>query len=122
MAKRVAGICYFRVDGIMYSLKGSLTISPADVTRESVVGLDRVHGYKESPLAPYISVQLTKTPEISLLSLTKVTDSTVTAECADGTVYTLRNAFHTGTSELDGGEGQVTVRFDGLEMKEILPT
>lgn len=116
---RVAGVAYVKRDGVQYSLKGTLTIQPNETQKESVVGQDGVHGYKESFVAPSISAQVTKTPDLSLKALEGVTNSTITAECADGTTYVLSNAFFSGLAELDAGEGQVTIKFEGMSCNEI---
>lgn len=116
---RVAGVAYVKRDGIQYSLKGTLTIQPLDEQKEGVVGLDGPHGFKATAVLPYISAQVTKTPDLSLRALQGVTNSTITAECADGTVYVLSNAFFSGLAELDAGEGQVTLKFEGQSCNEI---
>ena len=118
-ANRIAGTAFVKRDGVQYALKGALTIQPLDTSREGVAGTDGIHGFKEVAVVPYIEVEVTKTPELSLKALQGVTDSTVTAECADGTVYALRNAWFSGLAELDGVEGQVTLRFEGLSCMEI---
>jgi hypothetical protein len=118
-AVRVAGTCFLKRDGVQYSLMGSLTIQPLSLEREGVSGLDGIHGFSERSVVPYIEAEITKTPELSLSTLEGVTDSTITAECADGTVYVLRNAWFAGLAELDAGEGKVTVKFEGLACNEI---
>lgn len=117
--KRIAGTCYLKRDGVQYALRGQLTISPLSVTREGIAGLDRVHGYRESPRVPYIEASVTKTRELSLKALEGVTGSTVTAECADGTVYVLSQAWQAGDLDLNAGEGEVTIRFEGMDCKEM---
>lgn len=118
-AIRVAGTCFLKRDGIQYSLMGSLVIQPLSVEREGVTGMDGIHGYSEKSVVPYIEAEVTKTPELSVAALSGVTDSTITAECADGTVYVLRNAWFAGVAELDGGDGKVTLKFEGLACNEL---
>ncbi len=117
--KRVAGTCYLKQNGVQYALKGSLTINFTATMREGIAGLDGIHGYKESPRVPSIEAQLTKGPELALKDLAGVTSATITAECADGTTYVLTEAWQAGELALDGAEGQVNVKFEGMSCREI---
>lgn len=118
MSKKVAGVCYLKVDGTQYALRGSLTVSPDSIEREGVAGQDGVHGYKETPRVPSISADITDTDGLSLEALLAITDATVTAELSTGKVYVLRNAWTKGGHELDTTEGQVSVTFEGMKCEE----
>lgn len=117
--KRVAGTCYIKVDGVQLALRGQLTIMPSSITREGIAGLDGVHGFKETPRVPSIEVQVTKTADLKLKAVTGWTGKTVTAECADGTVYALNDAFQSGDLSLDAAEGQTSIKFEGASCQEI---
>lgn len=119
--KRIAGTAYLKVDGVQLALRGELGISPAAIERQGIAGLDGVHGYSEKPRTPSIEVSITKTPDLSLTKLAGWTGKTVTAECADGTVYVLNDAFTSGEVALDGAEGSAKVKFEGASCREILP-
>jgi hypothetical protein len=54
----IAGVAYIKVDGKQYTLAGSMTIALARVSREGLVGLSGVAGYKETPRVPFIEVEL----------------------------------------------------------------
>ncbi|MBK3797872.1 phage tail protein [Azospirillum brasilense] len=118
MSKKVAGVCYLKVDGTQYALRGSLTVSPDDIEREGIAGQDGVHGFKESSRVPFISADLSDTDGLSLEALRAITDATVTAELATGKVYVLRNAWTKAGHELDTAEGQVSVVFQGMKCEE----
>ncbi len=117
--KRIAGTAYIKVDGVQLALRGTLTVMPASVTLEGIAGLDGVHGYKESPRIPSIEIQVTKTPELKLAALSGWKGKTVTAECGDGTIYVLSDAFVSGDVSLDGAEGTVDVKFEGASCREM---
>ena len=119
MANRIAGVAFLKVDGRQYALRGSFTVSPSAVEREGIAGQDRVHGFKETPRVPYISGDLSLVPELSLEELEKITNATVTAELANGNSYVLRDAWTTAAFEADTGEGQVTVKWEGVSCDEI---
>jgi hypothetical protein len=118
-AIRVSGTAFFKVDGVSYSLRGTLTVQPLSLEREAVVGMDGIHGYAERSIVPFITVELTKTPELNMTAIGAITNSTITAEFSDDTTYALRNAWFAGQSEVNGGEGTVTLRFEGLSCVEL---
>lgn len=120
MANRIAGVCYLKVDGTQYALRGGLTVSTDALEREGVAGMDGVHGYIERPRVPFISGDLTDTSGLSLEALQSITDATVTAELANGKTYLLRNAWTAEARELNAADGQVSVRFEGLQGGEIM--
>jgi hypothetical protein len=117
--KRVAGTAYVLRDGVQYSVQGELTINPLSRIREPVVGVDGVHGFKETAQAPSISVKVTKDEKLSLKAFENVTNSTITAEIPDGTVYVLTEAFQSGELAYSADDGGVSITFHGRECKEI---
>lgn len=117
--KRVAGTCFFKVDGVQYSLQAGLTINPLTATREAMTGLDGVHGFKSTPRAPSIAATLTKDEAARLTVLGRIENSTITAECADGTVFVLSEAFQSGDLSFNAGDGTFTVTFEGRTCTEI---
>lgn len=118
-ATRIAGTAFFKLDGTQYSVEGTLNVQPMSVMREGRVGLSGITGYSERPMIPFIEVEVTKTPELSMKDIERVRDSTITGEAADGTTYVLRNAWFAGETSLDLGEGKATLRFEGLECVEV---
>lgn len=116
----VAGTVYVKVNGRQLSVRGTLTISPNNKTREPVAGLDGPHGYTSVFRHPYIECEITNRREFSLLELASLDDVTVTAECENGEVWVLRNAFQSGDLELNAADGTCTVHFDGADMRRQL--
>ena len=57
MAELIAGTCYVKVDGQVLLLKGSMTATASNVSREAIVANGRVCGHKEVPVVPTISGQ-----------------------------------------------------------------
>jgi len=97
MAK-IAGTAYFTIDGQRYSLKGNMTVALGARERETVVGLDNIHGFKEMPAAAFIECDVTDKPDFELIN---------------GKVGVLRNAWQVNNIELNVDEGELTVRFEG---------
>lgn len=118
-AARIAGTCFLKLDGQQYDLKGDLSVMPHSIKREGVAGMDGIHGFKETQVVPFIEGTVTLSPGLSVKALQGVSDSTVTAELSNGKVYVLRNAWFAGEPAIDGAEGQVPLRFEGLECLEV---
>ena len=118
-SQRVAGIAYVKVDGQLYPLRGNLTIAPAAVSRSGIAGQDRVHGYSENPIVPYIEGDFTLTPDWTVDAVTGITNSTVQAELANGRVYVLQSAWQAGEIDLNAKDGQAKIRFEGLVCIEL---
>lgn len=118
-ANRIGGIAFLKVDGRQYPLRGSFTVSPSPTERTGIAGQDYVHGYTEIPRVPFIEGDVSTTPEVSLETLQDVTDATVQAELANGKKYVLRNAWTKSAFEINTRDGQIRVRFEGLDCQEI---
>jgi len=114
MAK-VAGTCFFKVNGTQYSLRGNMTISLGGFEREPVVGLDQFHGIMEKPRASFIECDVTDTADLDLKVLENLENVTVTCELINGKVAILRNAYQTTALELKAEDGSLTVKFQAPE-------
>lgn len=117
--KKVAGVCYLKVDGRQYELRGNLKVSPSDIEREGVAGMDGVHGYIERPRVPFVEGDVTDGGGLSVLGLERLSGVTVTVELANGKTYVLRDAWTSGAREIDAAQGQMTVRFEGKSCEEL---
>lgn len=112
-ANRVAGIAYVYVDGIVMPLGGTLTIEPWDSEKETVKGLSGVVGYKETPMEPFIEIEVILDPALDIKAFQEVRNSVITAELANGQVYVLKPAWSTTRPDMNTGEGTATLRFEG---------
>ena len=119
MGKRVAGVCFFKVDGVQLSVAGSFTVSPEISERESMAGLSGVVGFKESPSAAFIEGEVYTENEVDIQTIAKIDDGTVTAELANGQGWALRNAWKVGRSDMSASEGTMTVRFEGSACERV---
>jgi len=118
MAQRIAGIAWLKVDSDMFPLRGNFTVSPSKYERAGIAGQDYVHGYSELPRVPYIEGDVSLLPDLSMEDIEAITNSTVTAELANGNVYVLTEAWCKSALELNAREGQVRVRFEGVSCQE----
>jgi hypothetical protein len=74
---------------------------------------------QELPRVPYIEGDISLVPGLSLEALITQTDSTVVAQLANYTTYTLTNATVKGGFEANTRDGQTRVRWEGLTCQEI---
>jgi hypothetical protein len=121
MGVRFAGIAFLKVDGSLYPLRGNFTISPSWNERTGIAGQDYVHGYSELPRVPYIEGDISTLPDLSTEVIENIFNSTVTAELANGQVYSLKEAWCRAALEINSREGQMRVRFEGTTCEEIMP-
>ena len=118
---RVGGIIQLKRDGQLYQAKGAFDYDIGVPLKEGVVGMDRVHGYKETPQIPYIEGTITDSPEISFEDLANTSDATITLDLANGKTIVLRNAWWASNSKGNSEEGEIEARFEGLSAEEIRP-
>jgi len=119
LAQRIAGVAFLKIDGSLYPLRGNFTISPSAVERAGIAGQDYIHGYSELPRLPVISGDVSLVQELSMVDVEATTQSTVTAELANGKTYVLREAWCTSALELNAREGQVRITWQGVSCDEI---
>jgi tail tube protein len=120
MANRFAGIAYWTVDGTQMAVRGNLEVMPSRFERTGIAGQDRVHGYSELPVVPYVAGDVSTLEGTSVEAIDAVTDATITVEMANGTVYYLRNAWRAERSTVNTRDGQFHVRFEGLSCDEVV--
>ena len=120
-SNRIGGTAYLKADGEQFALRGDLVISIDPTERTGFAGLDGVHGYSEAPRVPFIEGSFSDIGNLSLTRLQRMRDVTVTAEVLSGKTYLLRNAWTGPARELNGAEGSVTVRWEGMSGEEIAP-
>ena len=119
MSKRVGGILFLKVDGEGFQAKGEFTYNINPVKRESVVGQDGVHGYKEEPKAIFFEGSITDSDELDLEGFQKITDATAILELANGKVIQFREAFYAADGDVTTSEGEIQVRFESISGREI---
>lgn len=116
---RVGGIIKFLIDGVQLPAKGNFTFGLGTPKRETVIGTDGVHGYKETPTAPYIEGAITDSLGTDLKALFNLTNVTVLLDLANGKSVVLHDAYYCGDGETSTEEGEVKVRFEGSSAEEF---
>lgn len=119
LGKRVAGISSITIDGSSYPLVDGLTWSPSTVSRETMSGIDSVHGYKELPVPGFIEGTV-RDIGVRVEDFSAMTSSTVVATQANGKVIVGSLMWCVSALEVNAVEGTVTVRFEGPDVTELL--
>ncbi|MCP1290934.1 phage tail tube protein [Chromobacterium sp. S0633] len=114
----LAGTATLTVDGTAYMLEGDLSYSVSKVSRETMKGMDGVHGYKETPNAPFIAGTFRDSSGLTVADFNKMTNVTVTAKLANGKTIIGRNMWTVETQEVETAEGTVKVRWEGMSVEE----
>ena len=99
-------------------VRGEFQYSPSKVTRESIVGRDGIHGYKESPMTPHISVKLTDGNSLSVAQLNAMTNVTVVAELANGKTIIGRNMWTVDDQTVSSDDATLDVKWEGFSVTE----
>jgi hypothetical protein len=119
MAPRIAGVAFLKVDGQQYPLRGNFMVSPTAVERAGIAGQDYVHGYSELPRVPFIEGDVSLLPDLMMDSVEAIVSGTVTAELANGHIYTLQEAWCKGAYDLNTHDGLTRIRFEGTKCTEM---
>lgn len=114
MGKRVAGICYIKVDGQQLEVSGGVEVPITDVTRETVMGSNAVAGYKETARTPFTNLSAIFRDDFPMALVREGTDMTVTTELPNGKVYTLSGAYLVGEPNAKGDDGLIDLEFQGM--------
>jgi len=118
MSERVGGIIQLKVDGELFQAKGEFTYNINPVKRETVVGVDGIHGFSELPKVQFIEGIITDSGSLDAQALLQIEDATVTLELANEKVISLREAIQVAEGDTTTNEGEIAVRFEG-EGEEI---
>lgn len=117
--QRVAGIIALSIDGISYAVKGACKYRCNLVTRETVKAQSGIPGYKEMPQAGRIEANLVDSGDLSVALLAGITNSTVTAQLANGKAVTGAGMWQVEDIESDTEEGTLNVAFEGPLVEEF---
>ena len=115
MGQRIAGTCYIKADGVQFDVKGNVETPLSPVNRETIMALAGAAGYKEVAQRQYVKLTALFTPDFPIQQLISSTNMTITAEMANGKVYTLTAAWLEGETITNGDEGEASIEFSGLK-------
>jgi hypothetical protein len=115
----LAGTAYLTLDGKSVMLVGSFEYRPTNATRETLKGMDGIHGFKETPEAGMIKATLRDNGAISVQELGAATDISVVAQLANGKTIIGRNMWRVGDPPaVNTDEGTFDIQWEGLDVTE----
>lgn len=117
--QRKGGTITFSVGGVLQDAAGDFSYNLGRPLRETLVGVDRVHGYTEKAQPAFIEGEITDRGSLDLAALVDTTDTSVTLTLANLKCIVLRNAWFAGEGTGETGAGKIGVRFEGLSAEEV---
>ena len=115
---RIAGTANVTVDGKGYMVAGDFEYNPSKVTRETMSGMDGVHGYSEKPRPGSISATLRDAGGLTVADLNDMTNVTIVAELANGKTIIGRNMWTIEDQTAKSTDATIEVKWDGLSVTE----
>ena len=99
-------------------VEGSFKYKVSRVKRESLVGMDGVHGYKETPVAVSISFSMRDGRGTSIIGVNNQTNVTVVAQLANGKTIIGSNVWNVDDLEVDSEDAKVDAKWEGMSVTE----
>lgn len=115
---RLAGTAQVTVDGVTIMVAGQFKYSPSTIKRETLTGMDTVHGYKEKPVAGFISCQVRDSGGTTVADFNGQTNVTVTAVLANGKTIIGSGLWTVEAQEVDSEDAVFDVRWEGTSVTE----
>lgn len=115
---RIAGTANVTVDGLTIMVAGKFKYRPSKVKRETLTGMDRVHGYKETPISGLISMDVRDSGGTSVTDFNDMTNVTVTATLANGKIIIGSGMWTTDAQEVESEDAIFSVTFESDDVSE----
>jgi hypothetical protein len=112
---RIAGTAYLSIDGTSYPLVGDFEYSPGLVERDSMAGMDGVHGYSEKPVAPFIAGTIRDSGGLKVADINAMTNVSIVCELANGKVVTGSSMWNVQQPSAKSAEATIEARWEGLQ-------
>jgi hypothetical protein len=120
MAKTVAGVLSFELNGERYRIKGHVTYNLGRPLKEPVMGADGVHGYKETPQAARVEFTSSDHADLALPDLLDF-EGTANLHLANGKVITLQEGWFGGEGDVNTEESEISMMLLGVRAEEVRP-
>jgi len=111
---RLAGTAYLAIDGKNVALVGDFEWDTGTVARETLTGMDGVHGFKEKPKPGRIKMTVRDAGDLSVAAFNNLTNVTVTCELANAKRVTGRNMWQVGDLPVKSEDATFELAFEGV--------
>ncbi|WP_087688041.1 phage tail tube protein [Pandoraea sp. PE-S2R-1] len=115
---RLAGTASITVSGTNYLLVGDFEYNPSKVTRETLSGVDGVHGFSEKPRPGSISATLRDAGSLTVADLNAMDNETVVVQLANGKTIIGRNMWTVEDQTVKSTDATLEVRWEGPQVSE----
>ncbi|HEV2365398.1 MAG TPA: phage tail tube protein [Caulobacteraceae bacterium] len=119
---RLAGTAYISVDGVSYALVGDFSYGVSTVKRETLVGMDGVHGFKETPIAGFVSGTFRDQGSVTVATFNQMVNANIITELANGKTIVARNAWSVENQEVKSMDATFEVRWESIDVTEVPPS
>lgn len=109
----IGGICFFKVNGLQYQLRGEIEIQPNTTENDWLANQDGSQVFTQKAVTPYFQLKISDSDGLSIQALNGIEGVTMTAELINGKVYTLVQAAQWGETKLDAAKGEITFKAGG---------
>jgi hypothetical protein len=120
MSNRVMGRAQIKADGKIFDSHRGATLDIGGVSRESVVGANKVHGFKEAVKQAKIELEISIKAGTSLAEIGRWDDVTVTFEADTGQTWVLSNGWVTEPPTLTDSDGKAKIVIEGPPAEEMM--
>jgi len=115
---RLAGTADVTVDGVTVMIAGDFEYSPSSVKRETLTGMDGVHGYKETPIAGFISALIRDSGGTTVSDFNSQTNVTISALLANGKTIIGSGLWSVDSQSVKSEDATFTVKWEGISVTE----
>jgi hypothetical protein len=115
---RLAGTANVTVDGVTVMVAGDFEYSPSTVKRETLIGMDGVHGYKETPVAGFIAATIRDSGGTTVADFNSQTNVTVTALLANGKTIIGSGLWSVDQQNVKSEDATFPVKWEGISVTE----
>ena len=112
--RRISGITAFTVNGSSFPVI-EFVWDPGSTENTTVTSLSGVDGYKQLPVAPYISGKFRDSQQVSVTAFTNLTGATLVVQLANGKQVAGHNMWYVGRPGVSGAEADFDFRFEGVQ-------
>ena len=114
----LAGTASINADGQNFALVGDFTYKLSGLARETIKGVDGIHGFKATPMEGEIKAKIRNMGSLSVAALGAMEDVTVIVQMANTKVVVGRNMWVTEQPPVDGVEATVDITWQSADVVE----